>query len=70
VPSLIALVAFLLPLPQAFTLLIIMFLAQGVLDVMAADSGELADWYAPLRLILTGVAILSMASLIWHSLTH
>jgi hypothetical protein len=30
----------------------------------------LADWYAPLRLILTGVAILSMASLIWHSLTH
>lgn len=70
VPSLIALVAFLLPLPQAFTLLIIMFLAQGVLDVMAADSGELEDWYAPLRLILTGVAILSMASLIWHSLTH
>jgi hypothetical protein len=70
VPSLIALVAFLLPLPQAFTLLIIMFLAQAVLDVMAAETGELADWYAPLRLALTSVAILSMASLIWHSLTH
>jgi len=47
VPSLIALVAFLLPLPQAFTLLIIMFLAQCVLDFMATDSGELAEWYAP-----------------------
>jgi hypothetical protein len=70
VPSLIALVACLLPLPQAFTLLIIMFLAQAVLDVMATETGELADWYAPLRLALTSVAILSMASLIWHSLTH
>lgn len=70
VPSLIALVAFLLPLPQAFTLLIIMFLAQCVLDLMATDSGELAEWYAPLRLLLTSVAILCMASLIWHSLTH
>lgn len=70
VPSLVALVAFLLPLPQAFTLLIVMFLAQGVLDFVATESGELADWYAPLRLWLTSVAILSMASLIWHSLTH
>ena len=70
VPSLIGLVAFLLPLPQAFTLLIVMFLAQAVLDISATDNAELAPWYAPLRLLLTSVAILSMASLIWHSLTH
>ena len=45
-----ALVTFMLPLPQAFTLLIVLFVAQGVLDLNAVQQNRLADWYAPLRL--------------------
>ena len=70
VPTLIALVAFMLPLPQAFTLLIILFVAQAVLDINGAHQGDMATWYAPLRLLLTVVAGLSMTSLLVHALTH
>ena len=70
VPTLIALVAFMLPLPQAFTLLIILFVAQAVLDINGAHQGNMATWYAPLRLLLTVVAGLSMTSLLVHALTH
>ena len=70
VPTLIALVAFMLPLPQAFTLLIILFVAQAVLDINSAHQGDMATWYAPLRLLLTVVACLSMTSLLVHALTH
>lgn len=69
-PTLIALVAFMLPLPQAFTLLIVLFVAQGVLDLNAVQQNRLADWYAPLRLLLTIIAALSMTSLLVHVLTH
>ena len=70
VPTLMALVAFMLPLPQAFTLLIVLFVAQGVLDLNAVQQTRLAEWYAPLRLLLTIIAALSMTSLLVHVLTH
>jgi hypothetical protein len=69
-PSLVALVAFMLPMPQAFALLIVLFTAQAVLDVSAVESGDLAAWYKPLRLVLTLIACASMASLLVHALTH
>ena len=34
-----------LPLPQAFILLIVLFVAQGVLD-LSRQQNRLADWYA------------------------
>lgn len=70
VPSLIALVAFMLPLPQAFGLLIILFTTQAVLDVTATDTGDLMAWYKPLRIWLTVIASASMASLMVHGITH
>ena len=69
-PTLLALVAFMLPLPQAFILLIVLFIAQGVLDVTAVQQGQLADWYAPLRLLLTIIAAAAMTSMLVHALTH
>lgn len=69
-PTLIGLVALMLPLPQAFTLLIILFIAQAVLDVTAVTGGDLQDWYRPLRLVLTGGAVAALASLLLHALTH
>lgn len=69
-PSLVALMAFLLPLPQAFGLLIILFTAQAVLDVTAGNNGDLQAWYKPLRLWLSIIACASMASLLLHTLTH
>lgn len=69
-PTLIGLVALMLPLPQAFTLLIVLFVAQAVLDIMATQSGDLQSWYKPLRLTLTGGAVLALVSLLVHTLTH
>ena len=70
VPSLIALVAFMLPMPQAFGMLIIVFTAQAVLDVTAVESGDLMGWYKPLRIWLSAIACASMTSLLVHALTH
>ena len=69
-PTLIALIAFMLPLPQAFTLLIVLYVAQSVLDLNAVQQDHLTDWYAPLRLLLTAIAALSMTSILVHVLTH
>ena len=69
-PTLMALIPFMLPLPQAFTLLIVLFVAQGVLDLTAVQQTRLVDWYAPLRILLTIIAALSMASILVHALTH
>ena len=69
-PTLMALVAFMLPLPQAFTLLIVLFVAQSVLDLTAVQQTRLVDWYGPLRILLTIIAALSMASMLVHALTH
>ena len=65
-PTLMALIPFMLPLPQAFTLLIVLFVAQGVLDLTAVQQTRLVDWYAPLRILLTIIAALSMASILVH----
>ena len=70
VPSLIAVVAFMLPMPQAFGMLIIVFTAQAVLDVTAVESGDLIGWYKPLRVWLSAIACAAMASLLVHALTH
>lgn len=70
VPSLIALVAFMLPITQAFGLLIVLFTAQAVLDVTASDNGDVMAWYKPLRIWLSLIACASMASLMLHGLTH
>lgn len=70
VPSLLGLVTLMLPLPQAFTLLIIMFVAQTVLDALAADNGDVMPWYKPLRFFLTAIVMLSLVSLLVHALTH
>lgn len=70
VPSLVALVAFLLPMPHAFALLIVLFTAQAVLDTIAADNGDVMAWYRPLRLWLTFIACAAMTSLLVHVLTH
>ena len=70
VPSLIALVAFMLPITQAFGLLIVLFIAQAVLDITASDNGDLMAWYKPLRIWLSVIACASMASLMLHGLTH
>lgn len=69
-PSLVALVGFMLPLPQAFILFVTLFVAQAVLDLMAVESDDLAAWYAPLRIVLTLIACLAMVSLLFHALTH
>ena len=69
-PTLIGLVTLMLPLPQAFTLLIISFIAQAVLDVTATAQGDLQAWYKPLRLVLTGGAVAALISLLVHALTH
>lgn len=69
-PSLVALVGFMLPLPQAFILFITLFVAQAVVDLTAVESGDLVGWYAPLRLLLTAIACLAMLSLFIHTLTH
>lgn len=69
-PSLISLVGFMLTLPQGFSLLITLFVAQTVIDLMAVETGDLAPWYAPLRVVLTLGACLAMTSLLVHALTH
>lgn len=69
-PTLIALIGFMLPLPPAFVLFITLFTAQTVLDIMAVESGALAAWYTPLRVLLSVIACLSMLSLFIHALTH
>ena len=70
VPVLVALVAFTLPLPQALSLLIVLFVAQAVLDINTVQQGDMVAWYAPLRLVLTLVAGLCMSSLLLHALTQ
>ena len=70
VPTLIALVAFMLPITQAFGLLIVLFTAQAVLDILAGDNRDLMAWYKPLRIWLSVIACASMASLMVHGLTH
>lgn len=52
-PSLVAWAALLLPPAPMMTLLLAGLIGQFVLDTRAASRGELPDWYAALRVILT-----------------
>lgn len=66
-PSLLALVTLVLPQRHALLLLLSMFIAQGVVDMLAVRRGHLVDWYAPLRLILTSGVSLCLLSMLLHN---
>lgn len=66
-PSLLALVTLVLPQRHALLLLLSMFVAQGVLDMLAVKRGHLVGWYAPLRVLLTGGVTLCLLSMLVHN---
>ena len=66
-PSLLALATLVLPQRHALLLLLSMFIAQGVVDMLAVRRGHLVNWYAPLRLILTSGVSLCLLSMLLHN---
>ena len=60
VPALLAWPALLLAPPLAMPLLVLGFLAHCVQDRRLAGQARLADWYLPLRLRLTSVAVVCL----------
>lgn len=60
VPALLAWPALLLAPPFAMPLLVLGFLAHCLQDRRLAGQAKLADWYLPLRLRLTNVAVLCL----------
>ena len=67
IPSLMAFVAINLPIAGAMLLLMIVFLAQCITDLLAVKAGHIAAWFAPLRLVLTFGVCLSLMSLLVHA---
>ena len=51
---------------HALLLLLSMFIAQGVVDMLAVRRGHLVNWYA-LRLILTSGVSLCLLSMLLHN---
>ena len=66
IPTLITLVCYILSLPAALTMLLILVISQGLVDILAVRQKKLVEWYAPLRLLLSGVAGASLASLLLY----
>ena len=66
IPTLITLVCYILSLPAALTMLLILIISQGLVDILAVRQKKLVEWYAPLRLLLSGVAGASLASLLLY----
>ena len=66
IPTLITLVCYILSLPAALALLLILIISQGLVDVLAVRQKKLVEWYAPLRLLLSAVASASLASLLTY----
>ena len=64
IPTLITFVCYIFSLPAALTMLLILILSQGLVDILAVRQKKLVAWYAPLRLLLSGVAGASLASLL------
>ena len=66
IPTLITLVCYILSLPAALAMLLILIISQGLVDILAVRQKKLVEWYAPLRLLLSGVAGASLASLLLY----
>ena len=66
IPTLITLVCYILSLPAALAMLLILIIWQGLVDILAVRQKKLVEWYAPLRLLLSGVAGASLASLLLY----
>jgi uncharacterized membrane protein YfcA len=66
IPTLITLVCYILSLPAALAMLLILIISQGLVDILAVRQKKLVEWYAPLRLLLSGVAGASLASLLTY----
>ena len=66
IPTLITLVCYILSLPAALTMLLILIISQRLVDILAVRQKKLVEWYAPLRLLLSGVAGASLASLLTY----
>ena len=66
IPTLITLVCYILSLPAALAMLLILTISQGLVDVLAVRQQKLVEWYAPLRLLLSAVAGASLASLLTY----
>ena len=66
IPTLITLVCYILSLPAALTMLLILIISQRLVDILAVRQKKLVEWYAPLRLLLSGVAGASLASLLLY----
>jgi len=64
VPSLLAFVAVNLPISSAYILLMVIFLAQCVTDLIAVKAGHIEAWFAPLRIALTTGVCLSLMSIL------
>ena len=65
-PTLITLVCYILSLPAALAMLLILIISQGLVDILAVQQKKLVEWYAPLRLLLSGVAGASLTSLLTY----
>ena len=70
IPTLITLVCYILSLPAALTMLLILIISQGLVDILAVRQKKLVEWYAPLRLLLSGMAGASLASLLLYLATQ
>lgn len=67
VPAMIAWLAVLFSPPLAAPLLVFGFIAHYLQDRRLADQATLPDWYLPLRLRLTSVAIVSLVAGVFAS---
>ncbi|MGB1117713.1 MAG: DUF3429 domain-containing protein [Parvibaculales bacterium] len=64
IPTLITLACYILSLPAALAMLLILIISQGLVDILAVRQKKLVAWYAPLRLLLSAVAGASLASIL------
>ena len=64
IPTLITLACYILSLPAALAMLLILIISQGLVDILAVQQKKLVAWYAPLRLLLSAVAGASLASIL------
>ncbi|MAK10420.1 MAG: DUF3429 domain-containing protein [Rhizobiales bacterium TMED83] len=70
VPTLITLACYILSLPAAIAMLLVLIISQGLVDILAARQNKLVGWYAPLRLLLSGVAGAALVSTLAYLATQ
>ena len=69
-PTLITLACYILSLPAAIAMLLVLIISQGLVDILAARQNKLVGWYAPLRLLLSGVAGAALVSTLAYLATQ